>query len=625
MRLSLKAKLTAVIAFLVLLVVLATSAVYLSSFTRQALVEVEAKGQYVANGVFNQARAVLAKARMPAGADPSDFAKLRRVVQDKLASDAGLTSLMESAVGYQPVIYYVTITDSRQQVLVHTNPSEIGRAFTAAPAFRKLVRASFYDQLRIIYGPPRVYEVVLSLQIGGKPLGDVRVGVYTLFLRTQITPELQAAFGLSLLAILFATVSAAMLSFRLLRPLESISRSVDRLARGEYTEPVKLDRKDEWGILSSKLNLLGEQMRGEKAAFVTLKENLDQLFANLTDGLLVFDKQDRVILATPAVSRFIGRTPESLMHRSVSEIFPGDNPLHRFLRETFQRRQSLPSRTIELPEKAETRRVAANVQFVEERGERVASLVTLRDASTRSKLEDEIDLAAKLAALGRLTSGVAHEVKNPLNAMVLQVEILKSKLGNEAEQVKPHLQTLSAEIRRLDRVVKTFLDFNRPVELHPIETDVANLVREVFALAEPQAQQNNVRLVLQANGDLPRLRVDRDLIKQALLNLILNGCQAMPSGGDLTVKPRALQGLVELEIADQGVGIPPECRPKIFSLYFTTKPGGTGIGLAMAYRIIQLHNGSIDFSSETNRGTTFRISLPRWDTHPASAAMSSTA
>jgi signal transduction histidine kinase len=194
--------------------------------------------------------------------------------------------------------------------------------------------------------------------------------------------------------------------------------------------------------------------------------------------------------------------------------------------------------------------------------------------------------------------------------MVLQLEILKAKLGPQGEEVKPHLQTLSSEMRRLDRVVKTFLDFARPVELRPTETDFEVLVREVFTLAEPHARRNNVQLVLEPNGALPRVRLDRDLMKQALLNLVLNGCQAMPSGGQLKVAPRLLRHAMEVEIADQGVGIPPEARPKIFSLYFTTKPNGTGVGLAMAYRIIQLHNGSIDFSSEVDRGTTFRLSLP---------------
>jgi hypothetical protein len=188
--------------------------------------------------------------------------------------------------------------------------------------------------------------------------------------------------------------------------------------------------------------------------------------------------------------------------------------------------------------------------------------------------------------------------------------VLKARLGEQGDKVRPQVDILAEEIRRLDRVVKTFLDFTRPVEIHPIEAEVAPLVREVFALAEPQARQNNVRLVYLGNGALPAVRVDRDLLKQALLNLVLNGCQAMPQGGELTITSRALPKALELEIRDSGVGIPPEAQKRIFSLFYSTKPGGTGVGLAMAFRVVQLHNGTIDFTSEVNRGTTFRVTLP---------------
>jgi hypothetical protein len=436
------------------------------------------------------------------------------------------------------------------------------------------------------------------------------VGVSTIFLRGQITPVLTRALVLSGLAVLFATLTAGLLSYRLLRPLETISRGVERMTRGEASPGLPLNRTDEWGILSSKLNLLGEQMRGEKAAFVALKENLDQLFGKLTDGLMLFDQQDCLVLATPAVARFLGHAPDPEAHPAVKECFAGDNALETQIRESFRARRPLAAQVVELAD-AEIPRVAVSVQFVESEGKGVATLVTLRDAATRARLEDQIDITTKLAALGRLTSGMAHEVKNPLNAMVLQLELLKAKLAEGGEKVRPQIDILSEEIRRLDRVVKTFLDFTRPIELHPAETDLESLVRDVFTLVEPQAQANRVQLHFDQNGELPRLVVDRDLMKQALLNLVLNGCQAMPSGGELTVKSSALPTRLELEISDQGTGIPPEARSKIFSLCFTTKPGGTGVGLALAYRIVQLHNGSIDFESEVGRGTTFRISLPR--------------
>jgi signal transduction histidine kinase len=609
MELSLKIKLTALITFLVLLVVLATSTLYLSRLTRQALSEVESRGEYVANEIYHQASTLLSQTRMPAGSNPSDFDALHGFVQARFASDAGLTSLLESAVGYSPSIYYAAITDTRRQVMVHNDPGEIGQLMAPTAPFEELLHAGLLKQLRMIYGPSQVYEVVLPLEIGNQPLGDVRVGVSTLFLGNQITPDLHAALTLSIAIIIFTPLSAGLLSYRLLRPLETISRSVDLLVRGEYSEPMRLNRTDEWGALSSKLNLLGEQMRGEKAAFVQLKENLDQLFSKLSDGLLLFDKQDRLVLATPAAARLLDCGAEAVVHRQALEVFSGDNLLFNFLRAAFASRQSTPWRTLDLGGEPPAR-IAVNVEFVREQGESVGCLVTLRDASIRAQIEDQIDVTTKLAALGRLTSGVAHEVKNPLNAMVLQLEILKSNLTDQGERVGPHLEILSKEIRRLDRVVKTFLDFTRPIEVNPVPTDVEALVREVFLLAEPQARQNNVRLVFEHNGALPTINVDGDLMKQALLNLVLNGCQAMASGGELKVKPRTDGHYVNLEVSDQGTGIPPEARQKIFSLFYTTKPGGSGIGLAMAFRILQLHNGFMDFSSEVHHGTTFRVSIP---------------
>lgn len=611
MRVSLKSKLTALISFLVMLVVLATSTLYISSLTRQDLKEIRTRGETVANEVYSQARSALGQNRMPAGANPDDPQELRHFVQETLRTDPGLASLMDAAIGYSPTIYYVAITDGDLNTLLHSNPDEIGHRFSPARPYDDLMGAGLYRQLRVIYGPAQIYEVVLPLEMGDKPLGDIRVGASTLFLRDQITPELRRALTISVLAIVLATITAAILSFRLLRPLQTISQSLDRMSRGEYTEALRLQRQDEWGILSSKLDLLGERMQGEKAAFTALQENLDHLFSKLTDGLMLFDNHDRLVVATPVVGRFLNRTAEDMVHRNATELFTTDHPLDLYFKEAFRTRRSQPWQSMELLIDGETQNIEVSVQFVEEEGESVASLVTLRDSSSRAQLEDQLDVAAKLAAIGRLTSGVAHEVKNPLNAMILALEILKTKLSGDNEIIKPQLDILTEEIRRLDRVVKTFLDFTRPVELRPTSTDLTNLVTEVFSLAEPQARRNNVRLAVAPNGKIPAVRVDRDLMKQALLNLVLNGCQAMPKGGELRITPRASAQHVTLEIADHGGGIPPEVRDKIFSLYFTTKPGGTGVGLAMTSRIIQLHNGSIDFSSDINRGTTFRITLPR--------------
>jgi signal transduction histidine kinase/HAMP domain-containing protein len=610
MRISLKVKLTALISLLVLLVIVATSTIFVANFLHEALDQVQQKAAYIANETYTRARVVVAATRIPASLDPSNQEAVQQFVYSNLSHDDGLQSLMESAAAYSTVIDYVAITNEQHVVLAHNDPGEVGQELSPAMPLDQLLRAGAYRQFRALYGPPTVYEVTLPLAMGNRPFGDVRVGISTVFLRDQVNPHLRGALDLSLIVILLATASAALLSFRVLRPIATISQELDRLARGEYSKPVEVRRADEWGILSSKLNLLGEQIRGEKAAYVALKDNLDQLFGKLAEGWLLFDPQNRLVLATPAVSRFLGRNLGDIAHRPASEIFAGEGPLDSLLRQAFEERKRLVGQTIVVATEAETRRVAVAVDFVEEQGQPVVSLVTLRDADSRAQIKDQIDMTAKLAAITKLTSGVAHEVKNPLNAMILQVEILKSKLQDRQQELKPQLDVLTSEIRRLDRVVKTFLDFTRPLEVQRVETDLAGLMQEVFTLAEPQARKCNVRLVLDRNGALPPVKLDRDLMKQALLNLVLNACQAMPSGGELRVKPRNTAEAVELEIADQGTGIPPEARQNIFTLYYTTKPGGSGVGLAMTYRIIQLHQGEITFSTEVNRGTTFRITLP---------------
>jgi signal transduction histidine kinase len=222
----------------------------------------------------------------------------------------------------------------------------------------------------------------------------------------------------------------------------------------------------------------------------------------------------------------------------------------------------------------------------------------------------QLRVSERQAARARLTAGVAHEVKNPLNSMRLWLQNLKENLSADQEIPQQAMKVLDNEIDRLDGVVKRFLDFMRPVELQPEEADLAGLVREVLDLARPQIERAKVEATSQFSDGIPPAYVDRQLIKQAVLNLVLNAIEAMPTGGRLTLALARRGETAEITVSDTGRGIAPEHRGKVFQLFFTTRPGGSGIGLATAARIVQDHNGSIDFGSEMDRGTTFRIRLP---------------
>ena len=237
-------------------------------------------------------------------------------------------------------------------------------------------------------------------------------------------------------------------------------------------------------------------------------------------------------------------------------------------------------------------------------------LVRVRDPEAQRKIGRELQTADRLSAISRITSGVAHEVKNPLNAILLHVEVARSKLSRGETDVSEQMDIISREILRLDRVVRTFLDFTRPVELQLDNVPLQELVREIVELARPQTDAANIRVSVQEEADGVEVRVDRDLLKQAVLNVVVNAMQAMPEGGELRFESSASKDNAELRISDTGPGIPPELRDKIFRLYFSTKAEGSGIGLAMTFRIVQIHDGTIDFTSEPGKGTTFVICLP---------------
>jgi signal transduction histidine kinase len=236
------------------------------------------------------------------------------------------------------------------------------------------------------------------------------------------------------------------------------------------------------------------------------------------------------------------------------------------------------------------------------------------------RMANQLDVATRLAAISRISGGVAHEIKNPLNAISLRLDLLRARLGAPEEELAAEIDILSKEVRRLDRVVKTFLDFTRPVDVKLVEVDLAALAREVAVLMTPQARAARIALDFEnAANHSARIRGDPDMLKQAIMNLVTNALDAItnanvvhskPEGGCLHVRVANTGGSVRLEVADNGPGIPEDLRNKVFQLYFTTKQQGSGIGLAMTYRAVQLHNGTIDFASEDGRGTTFYLQFP---------------
>jgi len=616
MRLRLKTKITLSIAVLVLMVVGVTSWLHILTLTRQVIEQADGRANLVAQQVFFQAQNALAEAAneggLPASNRPED---VREYVRNALDQNSALTSLIDAEVGNSFLVYEVTIVDRDGTALISSDASLPGRKVLPRPPLSQLVGAGFIQQLRLIYGAPQAYDVSDPFKLGppGRqvPFGEIRVALHTGLLAIELTPALRSAILLALISVLASVLFAAVVSTAILAPVERISTQLDRISRGEFDQK-PLERGDEFGQVSTKISQIGLQLRGVREIFSTLRENLDQILGGLEDGLLLFTRDGRAVMVSPAVENFLGLPADQLLGRKASEIFPPDHPLRSALVLVEDEFEPIAAAEVDIPASDPSlppQRIGVSVQVISERGTRMGALVTLRDLQSLETISRQLQVSERLAALGRVTAGVAHEVKNPLNSMRLWLENLKESLPPGDGVPRQAVAVLDSEIDRLDSVVKRFLDFMRSQELRLEETNLEDLLEEVSAIARPQMERAHVQLVKQY-ADLSPVRVDRPLLTQALLNLVFNAIQAMPSGGTLTFGLERRGESAEIRIEDTGQGIAPELRGRVFQLFFTTRPGGSGIGLASAYKAIQLHDGSIDFDSQVGRGTTFRIELP---------------
>jgi len=610
--------------------VVAFSWIYLSQLLRQRLLWADETAYQLTNELeYAASKAVpdLTSTRV----DTNNPKALRAAITNYLQTDANLNDMLESVVGNSRIIYDAAVIDPSGVAILNTNPALNGKPVPERPRLAVLRDAGFRHQLRLLYGPATVYDVSIGLELDRQEFGSVRVGVNTVFLRNELTPNLQKAVFFSVVAIFCSLLLGAVVSNVALGPLKAIARNLDSASAGDLLSTEESGSEDEVGLVSLKIAHLGRQIRDTNQIFSALKDNVEQVMTKLQDGLMLFTRDSRVVLVSASAEKFLGRPRREILGHSAEEIFSDGTVLGAVVLPAFQKQRPLVQYEFDA---ADGRRVQVSLDFIQEKGTPIGALLTMRDAESVRRIEDEIEISRRLSASGRLTRGVAHEVKNPINAIVLHLQLLQNKLQQDDPETRRHMEIIGNEIHRLDRVVQILVDFTRPRDLRLEDVDLRKILESVSALAAPDAKRHGVRIVLElpnrtlpnkqvSNKEVPSeelpsendallVRVDSDLIKQAILNLVLNGVQSMTAGGTLTLKARRDDEMILAEVLDQGCGIPPEAQEKIFELYYTTKEdkGGSGIGLAQTYQIMQWHYGSVEFDSIVGTGTTFRLRLP---------------
>ena len=609
---SIKAKQVAGVTTLVVLIVAALSGYHLATLARLSLQETASRAELLSRAVFQRAREVVATPT----ADP--YAALRR--------DGGIRSILESSIGYSRNVTYAAIVNPDGVAVAHSFPSQEGTLMPEQEDFTPIVEAGALEQLRAVYSD-RTFELREQILAGSGQFATIRIGVSPLLVRNELQDALRTAAGTVLAVLGISMVVAMLLAQWMLRPIHVIQSGLSRLGRGELDVRLDLpggefkDLGSSFEAVSAQLAALGKASSAEPADPHTVRPgasaDFESVMENLEDAVALFSPSGDLIFSNAA------------MRALAIGTLPASHPARQLLERTLAGRKSQGPIALGLsapgsPEGPE--RLLMSHAIEDTSGRFLGAMLVARNLGYLTQVHSTLNYSRKLAALGRLMAGVAHEVKNPLNAMTIHLELLKQKLAAVPELVtvpagpnpgrsvdlSKHVHIISSEIRRLDEVVNGFLKFARPDELKLQPVQLTALVSEVVTTAQPEADARGVTIKVECPPTLPEINADPGMLGQALLNLAINACQAMPSGGTLRITCRADdRRRVILDVEDTGVGIPPEHLSRIFDLYFTTKKEGSGIGLSMVYRIVQLHDGEVEVQSTPGHGTRFRLMFPQ--------------
>jgi two-component system nitrogen regulation sensor histidine kinase GlnL len=353
--------------------------------------------------------------------------------------------------------------------------------------------------------------------------------------------------------------------------------------------------------------------------------NFEGVFAALPDAVIAVDTTGRVTFWNSAAESLTGRSAPRATGRYLKELLGAEGSLVRRLHETVTTGEgrSEPEATCTTADAREIPVSIVTAPLFARDGTRDGAVAVVRDVSRIRQLEAEVRRGETLAAAGRMAVGLAHEIRNPLGAIRGAVQLLARELG-PASSLTEYTDVLTKEVDRVNRIIEMLLDLVRPVHLRLVPLNLHQLLEHVALLSEEAARERSVTLIRRYDPSLPAVVADEDRMIQVFHNLVRNALDAMPDGGTLTLVTRASRHpiygkmdlgsgqrpMIEAQVTDDGTGIPPEARGRVFDPFFTTRERGLGLGLALCHRILDEHRGAIQIEPGPGRGTTVTCFLP---------------
>jgi len=589
MPFSLKTKQVASVTLIVGLSAVLLSAWFLSELARVRLEESHARVELLAKIIYQR---VFDAVQASGDAD---------AVRD----DRGVLAALDAALLAESVLY-AAIVDADRTVVAHYDSDAIGTRLPDAPALSTLLDSGRLAQIEAIYNSENLnYEFQGEpMFVGDREVGTICIGVSILLIRQDINEALETPILTAVAALVLATLVAMVLAQVVLRPIHVIRSGLARLGRGELDVQMNLPQDESLGDLGDSFRAISARLAADRSELAGHRATLESVVEHLEDAVALVAPDGTLLFANAAMTAALGPGGDSFADR-----LPPDHPYRTAVEAALADPGAAGQRTVDVAGAGERLVITDRIEDADNRA--LGVLLVARNLAYLSEVRSTLSYSQKLAALSRLSAGIAHEIKNPLNATMIHLELLKMKITDRPEALE-HVSTITSQVRRLDEVVQGLLKFTRPEDVRLQPVAVRPLFDSLMPIVRAEAAKNRIDVVVDCPATVPAIWGDRGMLEQALLNLALNACQAMPDGGRLRLSAAVGKDRrVELSVEDSGVGISAEHLERIFDLYFTTKPKGSGIGLSLVYRAVQLHDGEIEVQSSPGHGTTFRVRLPQ--------------
>jgi signal transduction histidine kinase len=606
---GLRAKLSGAFLLLLVLSILAVSCLEIGHTMRVMVANLNESADALIKQTYEQMRVTLAQSQ-----DPPLVA---------LRKSKNLRAFLSSSEAFGRGVVYLGIENPEGVILLAVPPELEGKTAPLVPSFDELRRRAAslwpWSWTRALKGD-QTYERSRPVQINNQPFAVIKVGVSTALIAAEFHASVIGILAIGAVATVLSLLAAVGFGAVLMRPVTAIATGVEQLAAGGGEAKFQVGGGDELSTLAEKFNQLSQRIKLDRTRWENERGQFFNALRSMTDALLLLDSAGTVLFANADAQGRLGLPAGGLADgKPLSLLLGKEHPLARLVETAYAVGSEIHDVPIELRNGRDPIRFLVSIFSLGPGPEPPGLLVIVRDLEPVQRLENVVDYSGRLARLGGLISGIGHQIRNPLNAMTLQLALMSEDLSRH-QPLEPRIETIRGEIRRLDQAVDALLRFMRPEQLKISQFDLKELLTEIV---NQTAGQPGIEVRYRIDPRVTSLTADRALLAEAIKNIVVNAVEAMPGGGVLTVAAEPGQDdSIGISIADQGGGIEPECLDQIYQLYFTTKENGTGLGLSLATRAVDLHGGTIEVDSEVGTGTTFKIRLPHGAENPDQPSLS---